>query len=95
MIHRKIHYFNLFDKNEKKRQSLLEKQMEYSKKMSEIKDMNEKCAYCLEELDLEKLDNNKNINSLKTCEILNENKTCNKEKTNEEQKQNVLVMTIK
>ena len=79
-----------FDENEKKRQSLLEKQMEYSKKMSEINDMNEKCAYCLEELD-----NNKNNNSLKTCEILNENQTCNKEKPNEEQKQNVLVMTIK
>lgn len=78
-----------FDENEKKRQSLLEKQMEYSKKILEIKDMNEKCAYCLEELD------NKNINSLKTCEILNENQTCNKEKPNEEQKQNVLVMTIK
>jgi hypothetical protein len=79
-----------FDENEKKRQSLLEKQMEYSKKMSEINDMNAKCAYCLE-----KLDNNKNINSLKTCEILNENQTCNKEKPNEKPKQNILVMTIK
>lgn len=79
-----------YDENEKKRQNLLKKQMEYSKKKSDINDMNEKCAYCLE-----KLDNNENINSLETCEILNENQTCNKEKPNEEQKQNVLVMTIK
>ena len=66
------------------------KQIEYSKKISEINDINKKCAYCLEEID-----NNENINSLKTCEILNENKTCNKEKPNEKPKQNILVMTIK
>lgn len=76
-----------YDENEKKRQNLLKKQMEYSKKKSDINDMNEKCAYCLEELD-----NNKNINSLKTCEILNENQTCNKEKPKEKEK--ILIMTI-
>lgn len=76
--------------NENKRQELLKQQMENSKKISEINDMNKKCAYYLK-----KLDNNKNINPLKTCEILDENKTGNKEEPNEKPKQNKLVITIK
>lgn len=70
-----------FDENEKKRQNLLKKQMEYSKKISEINDTNKKCAYCLEELD-----NNENINSLRTCHILSEKNICKKENTKEKQK---------
>jgi len=70
-----------FDENEKKRINLLKKQMEYSRKISEIKDMNKKCVYCLEELD-----NNENTNSLRTCEILNDKNICKKEKPKEKQK---------
>lgn len=70
-----------FDENEKKRLNLLKKQMEYSKKISEIKDMNKKCVYCLEELD-----SNENISSLKACEILNDKNICKKEKPKEKQK---------
>jgi len=76
-----------YDENEKKRQSLLKKQMEYSKKISEINDINKKCAYCLEEID-----NNENINSLKACEILNDKNICKKEKP--KQKEKILIMTI-
>ena len=70
-----------YDENEKKRMNLLKKQMEYSKKISDIKDMKKKCAYCLEELD-----NNENISSLKACEILNDKNICKKEKPKEKQK---------
>ena len=70
-----------YDDNEKKRLKLLKKQMEYTKKISEINDMNKKCAYCLEELD-----NNENTNSLGTCEILNDKNICKKEKPKEKQK---------
>jgi len=74
-----------YDENEKKRMNLLKKQMEYSKKITEINDMSKKCAYCLEELD-----NNENTSSLKTCQILNENNICKKEKPKDKQK----IMTL-
>ncbi len=76
------------DENQKKIQILLQKQMENSKKITDIKEMTKKCKQCYEELI-----NDENINSLHKCQILNEKILCNKEEK-KPQKEKILVMTI-
>ena len=76
------------DINQKKIQNLLQKQMENSKKITDINEMTKKCSYCYEELI-----KNENTNSLDTCEILNEKSLCDKE-IKEKAKEKILVMTI-
>lgn len=80
-----------YDENEKKRQKLLIKQMENSKKISDLKELNKRCEYCYENLI-----NNENADSLKACEILNNKKICKRETPEETSKgkQKIYAMTI-
>lgn len=80
-----------YDKIEAKRHKLFTAQYENDQKIRYINNMNKKCEYCVNEIV-----NSGNIDSLKTCEILNEKRKCEKEvpKETSKGKQKIYTMTI-
>lgn len=80
-----------YDEIEKKRIKMFKEQYENDQKIIYINNMNKKCEYCVNEIA-----NSGNIDSLRTCEILNEKRKCEKEvpKETSKGKQKIYTMTI-